>query len=203
MKTDQPIINRLVLYFFRGFLLVIPLGATLYLISWVLRKIDGFVSLSIPGLGMCIVVASITLLGYIGTTIMVKSVFGFTEALIKKVPFIRALYSYLKDFTSAFVNSKGKFNKPVIILMNKVTPIYRIGFITRDSLEVLSMPNHVAVYLPNAYDLAGILIMVSPELVTPLELPGSEVMKFNFSGGLTPLKSTNNQNDISDLDEVL
>ncbi|WP_419241224.1 DUF502 domain-containing protein [Cardinium endosymbiont of Nabis limbatus] len=203
MKTEQPLINRLVLYFFRGLLLIVPLGGTLYLISVILLKVDGFVSLSIPGLGMFIVVASITLLGYIGTTLLVKSVFGFTEGLIKKVPFIRALYSYLKDFTSAFVSSKGKFNKPVIVLVNKTTQVYRIGFITKESLEVLSMPNHIAVYLPNAYDLAGVLIIVPPELVTPLDLSGSEVMKFNFSGGLTPLKNANGKEDRPDLDETV
>ncbi|CCM10494.1 Putative uncharacterized protein [Cardinium endosymbiont cEper1 of Encarsia pergandiella] len=200
MSIEQPLINRLMRYFFRGLLLIIPLGGTLYLISVVLRKIDGFVSLGIPGLGMCIVVASITLLGYIGTTLFVKSVFGFTEALIKKVPFIRALYSYLKDFTSAFVSSKGKFNKPVIILLNKTTQVYRIGFITKDALDVLSMPSHIAVYLPNAYDLAGVLVIVPPELVRPLDLPGSEVMKFNFSGGLTPLKNTGTKANTPDLD---
>ncbi|WP_342265315.1 DUF502 domain-containing protein [Cardinium endosymbiont of Philonthus spinipes] len=203
MHTKQPLINRLILYFFRGLLLILPLGGTLYLISFILFKIDGFVSLSIPGLGMFIVVASITLLGYIGTTLLVKSVFGFTEGLIKKVPFIRALYSYLKDFTSTFVSSKGKFNKPVMVLTNKTTQVYRIGFITKESLEVLSMPNHVAVYLPNAYDLAGILIVVPPELITPLHLPGSEVMKFNFSGGLTPLKNPNTKEDAPDLDATL
>ncbi|WP_114909698.1 DUF502 domain-containing protein [Cardinium endosymbiont of Sogatella furcifera] len=199
MNTEQPLINRLILYFFRGLLLIIPLGGTLYLISVVLLKVDGFVSLSIPGLGMFIVVASITLLGYIGTTLLVKSIFGFTEGLIKKVPFIRALYSYLKDFTSAFVNSKGKFNKPVIVLTNKTTQVYRIGFITKESLEVLAMPNHIAVYLPNAYDLAGILVIVPPELLTPLDIPGSEVMKFNFSGGLTPLKNVKDTEDMTDL----
>ncbi|MGI2256990.1 DUF502 domain-containing protein [Candidatus Cardinium hertigii] len=203
MRTEQPLINRLMRYFFRGLLLIIPLGGTLYLISVVLRKIDGFVSLGIPGLGMCIVVASITLLGYIGTTLFVKSVFGFTEELIKKVPFIRALYSYLKDFTSAFVSSKEKFNKPVIILLNKTTQVYRIGFITKDALEVLSMPGHIAVYLPNAYDLAGMLVIVPPELVTPLDLPGSEVMKFNFSGGLTPLKNRGTKANTPDLDATV
>ncbi|MGI2298548.1 DUF502 domain-containing protein [Candidatus Cardinium hertigii] len=203
MSTKQPLINRLMRYFFRGLLLIIPLGGTLYLISVVLRKIDGFISLGIPGLGMCIVVASITLLGYIGTTLFVKSVFGFTEGLIKKVPFIRALYSYLKDFTSAFVSSKGKFNKPVIILLNKTTQVYRIGFITKDALEVLSMPSHIAVYLPNAYDLAGVLVIVPPELVTPLDLPGSEVMKFNFSGGLTPLKNTGTKANGPDVDATV
>lgn len=199
MKTKQPLINWFILYFFRGLLLIIPLGGTLYLISVILLKIDGFVSLSTPGLGMFIVVGSITLLGYIGTTLLVKSVFGFTEGLIKKVPFIRALYSYLQDFTSAFVSNKGKFNKPVIILMNKTTQIYRIGFITKESLAILSMPSHIAVYLPNAYDLAGVLVIVPPELVTPLDLPGSEVMKFNFSGGLTSLKNADGRGDIDEV----
>ncbi|WP_339044574.1 DUF502 domain-containing protein [Cardinium endosymbiont of Tipula unca] len=200
MKTKQPLINRLVLYFFRGLLLIVPLGATLYLITGILRKIDGLASFGIPGLGMFILVLSITLLGYIGTNLLVKSAFGFTEDLIKKVPLISVLYSSLKDFTSAFVSTKRKFDKPAIVLIDKNTQIYRIGFITRESLEVLAMPNHVAVYLPNAYDLAGILIVVPPELITPLNLSSSEAMKFNFSGGVTPLKTTNADNTV-DVDE--
>lgn len=199
MQKEQ-LFNRLILYFFRGLLLIAPLGATLYLISAILRKVDGVISFGIPGLGMFIVVVSVTLLGYIGTTLLVKSVFGFTESLIKKVPLIRVLYSSIKDFTSAFVSSKGKFNKPVIVLMDKTTQIYRIGFVTKESLEVLSMPNHVAVYLPNSYDFAGILIIVPPELITPLDLPGSEVMKFNISGAVTPLKDVCGSDDMVDLD---
>lgn len=200
MKIKQPLINRLILYFFRGLLLIIPLGATLYLIAAILKKIDGLASFGIPGLGMFILVLSITLLGYIGTNLLVKSAFGFTEDLIKKVPLISVLYSSLKDFTSAFVSTKRKFDKPAMILIDKKTQAYRIGFITRESLEVLSMPNHVAVYLPNSYDLAGILIVVPPELITPLNLSSSEAMKFNFSGGVTPLKNTNADNS-EDVDE--
>ncbi len=202
MKTEQPYLNRLLLYFFRGLLLVAPLGATLYLISGVLQKIDGLASFGIPGLGMFIVASSITLLGYIGSTLLVQSAFGFTEALIKKLPFVSMLYTSLKDFTSAFVSSKGKFDKPVIVLVDKTTQVYRIGFLTKESLEMLSMPDHVAVYLPNSYDLAGILVLVSPELVRPLDLPSSEVMKFNFSGGVTPLKTTSATDDMVDLDDV-
>lgn len=202
MKTEQPYLNRLLLYFFRGLLLVAPLGATLYLISGVLQKIDGLASFGIPGLGMFIVASSITLLGYIGSTLLVQSAFGFTEALIKKLPFVSMLYTSLKDFTSAFVSSKGKFDKPVIVLVDKTTQVYRIGFLTKESLEMLSMPDHVAVYLPNSYDLAGILVLVSPELVRSLDLPSSEVMKFNFSGGVTPLKTTSATDDMMDLDDV-
>ncbi|TDG94354.1 DUF502 domain-containing protein [Cardinium endosymbiont of Culicoides punctatus] len=203
MKINQSLINRLILCFFRGLLLIVPLAATIYLISAILRKIDGLASFGIPGLGMFILIVSITLLGYIGPTLLVKSVFGFTEDLIKKVPLISVLYSSLKDFTSAFVTSKKKFDKPAMVLTDKSTQTYRIGFITRESLEILSKPNHMAVYLPNSYDLAGILIIVPSELVTPLDLSSSEVMKFNFSGGVTPLKGTNEPDDNTiDIDEA-
>ncbi|ROT47416.1 DUF502 domain-containing protein [Candidatus Cardinium hertigii] len=201
MQTEQSIINRLILYFFRGLFLIAPLGATLYLISALLQKIDGIASFEIPGLGIFIVVVSITLLGYVGTTLFVKSAFGFTEALIKKVPFIGMLYSSLKDFTSALANSKPKFNKPVLLLMDPNTQVYRIGFITRASLKVLSMPNHIAVYLPHSYDFSGVLLIVPSTLVTPLDLPSAEVMKFNFSGAVTPLKNVHGADASVDEDE--
>jgi uncharacterized membrane protein len=202
MKTEQPYLNRLLLYFFRGLLLVAPLGATLYLISMVLQKIDGLASFGIPGLGMFIVASSITLLGYIGSTLLVQSAFGFTEALIKKLPFVSMLYTSLKDITSAFVSSERKFDKPVIVLVDKTTEVYRIGFLTKESLEMLSMPGHVAVYLPNSYDFSGTLLLMPPELVRPLDLPSSEVMKFIVSGAVTPLKTTSTAEEVMDLDGV-
>ena len=202
MKIDQPIINRFLLYFFKGLLLIAPLGATLYLITFILHKIDSLASFGIPGLGMLIVVVSITLLGYIGSTLLVKTTFEFTEALIKKLPLISLLYSSLKDFTSAFVSGKKKFDKPILVLTNKETKVYRIGFITRASLEVLAMPNHVAVYLPNSYDFAGIILIVPSELVQPLDLPSSEVMKFIFSGAVTPLEHTITPPHTTTLEEV-
>lgn len=187
-QKAERLVNRFFLYFFRGILLIAPLGATFYLISRILKKIDTLASFGIPGLGMFIIISSITLLGYIGSTLLIQTVFNFTESFIKKIPFISVLYSSLKDFTSAFVSSKGKFDKPVLVMMDKAEKIYRIGFITKGSLENFSLPNHLAVYLPNSYDLAGILICVPHDLVQPLDLPSADIMKFIFSGAVTELK---------------
>lgn len=202
MKTNQSFLNQLLLYFFRGLLLAAPLGATLYLLSGVLQKIDGLASFGIPGLGMFIVASSITLLGYIGSTLFVRSAFGFTETLIQKLPVVNMLYTSLKDLTSTFLSRKGKFDKPVVVLVDKTTQIYRIGFLTKESLEVLAMPQHVAVYFPNSYDFAGTLMLVPPERVRPLELPSSEVLKFVLSGAMGPLKTAPNTEEVLDLDDM-
>jgi len=55
------------------------------------RKIDGFFSLGIPGLGICIVVVSIILLEYIGIIFFVKSV---------HVHLLFTFISCVSDFTS-------------------------------------------------------------------------------------------------------
>ncbi|MDD9139863.1 MAG: DUF502 domain-containing protein [Candidatus Cardinium sp.] len=203
MRGEQSLINRLLHYFFRGVLLFIPLGGTLYFISLVLRKIDGIANFSpIPGLGMLIIIVALTLLGYVGTALLVKSAFSFTEALIQKVPFIRVLYASLKDLTTAFVSSssKGKFDRPVMVLMDRSMQIYRIGFITKSSLEVLAMPDYIAVYFPNSYDLSGLLLMLPPTLVTPLDLPSEEVMRFILSGGIASFKEEKPTNSTKDND---
>ena len=87
-QKAERLVNRFFLYFFRGILLIAPLGATFYLISRILKKIDTLASFGIPGLGMFIIISSITLLGYIGSTLLIQTVFNFTESFIKKIPFL-------------------------------------------------------------------------------------------------------------------
>ena len=187
-------INQFFLYFFRGLLMVAPFGATFYLISVTLKKVDKLISFGIPGLGILIVISSITLLGYIGSTLLIQSVFGFTESLIGKIPFISKLYSSLKDFTSAFANSKGKFDKPVLLKVSRMDDIYRIGFITQSQLDDIGLHDYLAVYLPNSYDISGMLVLVQRELIKPLDMESADVMKFIVSGAVVASKD-HAQND--------
>lgn len=180
----EKFVNQFFLYFFRGLLMVAPFGATFYLISVTLKKVDKLISFGIPGLGIFIVISSITLLGYIGSTLLIQSVFGFTESLIRKIPFISKLYSSLKDFTSAFANSKGKFDKPVLLKVSKMDDVYRIGFITQSQLDDIGLHDYLAVYLPNSYDISGVLVLVPRKLIKPLDMESADVMKFIVSGAV-------------------
>ena len=60
-----------------------------------------------------------------------------------------------------------------------------LGFVTRDALHALGMPEHVAVYFPQSYNFAGQLLVVPRDHVEILDVPSSEVMTFIVSGGIS------------------
>jgi uncharacterized membrane protein len=185
--------NRFVRYFFQGLLLVIPIGATLYFmvasIRWMDSAIEGLVppGWSIPGIGLLIILTAITFIGYLGSTFLFKPVFALFERLLNHLPFVRLIYSSLKDLISAFVGDKKKFNYPVLVTINKHSELKKLGFITQDDLSELQLPGNVAVYLPHSYNISGDLYIVPKESVTFVEAPSAEVMKFIMSGGVTGL----------------
>ena len=178
-------LNLLITYFLRGLLLVIPFCITIYIISICLIWLDSLIKLKIPGLGMIIILVIITFLGYIGSTLLIKSLFDLIEKIITKLPIIRIIYSSLKEIISAFVGDRKKFSKPVLITLSK--NIQKVGFITQENLKNINFKNKVAVYLPHSYNLSGNLLIINTNNIKKLNISSAEAMKFIISGGVTKI----------------
>ena len=189
MQLNKKLVSDLLGYFIRGLLLVAPFALTIYIISLALNWIDGLVGLKIPGLGMMILLVSITFLGYLGSTFLIKSVFDLTEGLITKLPFINTIYSSFKELTSAFVGKKKKFDKPVLVMISKEEKLQKLGFVTQQDLAYLNLPGSIAVYVPHSYNFSGDLFILPKDAVKPLEIASAEIMKFIVSGGVADLPS--------------
>lgn len=181
--------------FIRGLLLLTPLVLTIYLLSFSIARLDRLIPVRIPGLGMLLILISITLVGYIGSNLLIKSFWGVLERFIEKLPLINMLYSSFKEFTTAFVGNKKKFNKPVLITTNKNPLVQRLGFITSEDLSQIHLEGKVAVYVPQAYAFAGDLYIMEKQLVTPIDASSTEVMKFIVSGGVTNVRHRAAQKD--------
>ncbi len=95
------------------------------------------------------------------------------------------MYSALKDLLGAFVGDKKKFNKPVLVRINKDNNLYQIGFITQADLSDLGLNDMVVVYFPHSYAISGFHYVVSRENVQPLNVSGTQAMKFIVSGGVS------------------
>ncbi len=94
--------------------------------------------------------------------------------------------SSVKDIFSAFIGSKRKFNRPVLVTIDKVNDIKQIGFVTQTNLANMSLEEHlISVYLPLSYGLSGKLIHIHKDSVQPLAVSSAEAMKFVISGGVT------------------
>ena len=195
MQLKKPLLSILLGYFIRGLLLVVPFALTTYLISLALNLIDGLIKIKIPGLGIAILLTSITFFGYLGSILLVRSVFDLTESFITRLPFISSIYISLKELTSALVGNTKKFDKPVLVIMNKEARLQKIGFVTHKNLKTINLPGNIAVYVPHSYNFSGDLFIVPKEVVTPLDVASTEIMKFIVSGGVTGLHDSEKQEE--------
>lgn len=177
-------------YFVRGCLVAAPLGLTIYIVYATLQAIDGLLPAPVPGLGLLITVVLLILVGFLTSNVIGRSVVEFADRMLQHVPLVKLVYTSIKDLVGAFVGEKKSFNRAAAVRLSADSPITVLGFVTRDSLSALSLPDHVAVYFPQSYNFAGNLLLVPRELVQPLDVPSSELMTFIVSGGISGLGAT-------------
>ncbi len=183
------IFNRLLRYFIQGAIFIIPIALTFYLIMRALTLVDGIIPIDIPGLGFVIVIVGITAIGFLGSSIITQPVLDYFDSLLVKTPGIKIIYSSVKDLTSALMGKDKKFNKPVLVKLNKHDEEYRIGFITNDDIEqhLGITEDVVAVYFPHSYAFSGYVAIVPKINVKAINASSSDVMKFIVSGGVADL----------------
>jgi uncharacterized membrane protein len=82
---------------------------------------------------------------------------------------------------SAFVGERKRFEQPVTLEL--VPGVQALGFVTRDALAAPGLEGRVAVYLPQAFNVAGQLLLVDRARVRPLVADSAAVMTLVVSGG--------------------
>lgn len=176
--------KRLVRYFVRGCLVSVPLAMTIYIVYQTLSWVDRLLPVGIPGLGFLLLISLVTLVGLLTSNVFGKRVFQFTDRLLSGMPLVKLLYTSIKDLIRAFVGDHKSFDQPAAVAIIPGGP-RMLGFVTRDGLHALGLPEHVAVYFPQSYNFAGQLLLVARDQVELLDAPSSEVMTFIVSGGIS------------------
>lgn len=177
---------KLINYFLRGLLIVLPFAVTFSIVRSIVVTLDDYVNVGIPAVGFLIVIVSITFLGFIGSSLITKPLFSLMDDVLSKIPFVKIIYTSVKDFMEAFVGDKKKFNSPVLVEMSQ--GLYKPGFITQNDLSNLNLPGMCAVYFPHSYAFSGNLFLVDKNKVKPFDGNATDVMKFIVSGGVTNLE---------------
>jgi uncharacterized membrane protein len=178
-------------YFLRGLLFVFPVFATIYiiviLVNWANSLFNDllfdWLPVHIPGLGLITAILMIVFLGFLVSRVVTQPFFKSLERLMGRTPFIKIIYSALKDLTEAFVGDQKKFNKPVLVTF--IEGVDRIGFVTEENLDKIGITNRVTVYCPHSYNFSGNLFLVDPAKVKPLNVSPADAMKFAVSAGVT------------------
>lgn len=182
--------------FIQGLIVFIPLAFTVYVLVKLFDIFSSFFSFinftDVDAvktvLGLVLTVTFIFLLGLLASSYIFKHIFTYFEEKLENAPFIRHIYSPVKDFTNAFMGNKRKFNRPVLVLIEPTANLHQIGFITNDDLAQFGLKDMVSVYLPLSYSLSGRLVIVPSSHIKPLSSNPAETMKFVVTGGVSDVE---------------
>ena len=202
--------KSIIQHFFQGILVLAPIFLTFYAIVWVFDTLDSLLGFSdiIPGLGIIIILAGITVVGYLSSFFIVGRLFDLFDHLLEKTPVIKYLYTSIKDVFDSLMGKKKKFDHPVLVnIYNK--EVWEIGFITRHEAADFELEDVVAVYIPMSLSIAGKVYFVKKHRIRPLEhISAGDAMKFAVSGGVTGgdatsgFEGTRNWSELDDSDTM-
>ncbi|MEX1188441.1 MAG: DUF502 domain-containing protein [Bacteroidia bacterium] len=172
----------------KGLVLIVPITLTIYIVYQVFKFLDNILPYDIPGVSILIIILVTAILGFIGTAFIQAPLLQLFERALERVPLVKIIYTSIRDLLSAFVGKEKRFTKPVLVKTNRDTEMYKLGFITQKDLSNLGIDEgKSAVYLPHSYNFSGNLFIVSNDLITPIDAPADEIMKFIVSGGITKI----------------
>jgi len=197
-------LRKLFQYFLQGVIIVAPIAITVWAVTVLFNSVDNilpslinqlFPNLfgpdqpkKIPGLGFIVVILIVIGIGYISSSFIFSRMVELFDKLLERTPGIKIIYTTVKDFFEAFAGNKRKFNKAVLVSID-ADDIWRVGFITSEDLHEFGLQEHMAVYVPSSYAVAGTLFFVKKERIRLLtDVSSADAMKFVISGGVTHIE---------------
>jgi uncharacterized membrane protein len=184
--------------FIKGLIAIIPLTITLYLLFWLagaaefaLGKIFKFFlpdSWYIKGLGFVLGLVVVFFFGNFLESQTFRRLFHTFEELVIQIPFVKSIYTAIRDLSSLFSSeAKGKFKRVVLVTVAPSNS-QQIGFITVSELEETSpafiTDDRIAVFLPFSYQLGGFTVIMSRENVVEIDMSVEDALRFIATAGI-------------------
>lgn len=188
--------------FLTGLVVAAPIGITLYLtvtfINFVDRMVErvippaynpeNYLPFSIPGLGVLIVVLTITLLGALTANLFGHAVLNYFGRMINRLPVIRTVYGALKQIFETVLSQSQKSFQQVALVEYPRKGLWAICFVatgTRGEIMHRVGEDMVSVFLPTTPNpTSGFLLFVPKRDVVILDMTVEEGAKLVISGGL-------------------
>jgi uncharacterized membrane protein len=187
-------------YLVAGVLVWLPILATIWVVSTMLRIMDftlvwlprayrpqALLGFSIPGVGFVLALIVLLLTGLLVTNLIGRRLVVWGEDLLNRIPVVRTVYGGVKSFAESVLSQSNSFRKVVMVEYPRAGA-WSIGFLTADDVpevsERLGEP-HVAVYISSALNAtAGYLVMLPRASVIELDMSVDAALRMIVTCGV-------------------
>ncbi|WP_269525593.1 DUF502 domain-containing protein [Coraliomargarita parva] len=191
--------------FLTGVLVILPLGVTVIIISFLLEKLgtpasnlffwfldrdlreQPQIQLLLEAISVLVVFILITLLGFGSRLVIGRMLLNTFERALDRLPFINSVYRTVKQIVDTFSQQKKAVFQEVVLLEYPRSRSYVIGFLTGKAsgeTQAVTGESIVNVFIPTTPNpTSGFLLMLPEEDITRLEMSVVDGMKLIISGG--------------------
>ena len=188
-------------YVIAGLLVWVPILVTVLVVRFILDLMDQTLLLlpasvrpetlfgvHIPGLGLVLAVLLLIFTGMLVSNIIGRSLVGLWEDLMNRIPFVRALYSGVKSFSTTILSNQGNSFKKVLLIEYPRKGIWSIGFQTAGDVPLISVHTgepQVCVFIPTTPNpTSGFIMMVPRSQVIELDMSIDAAMRMVVTLGV-------------------
>jgi len=195
-------VARLRAYFLAGVLITAPISITFYLAWLFINFVDGkvtpllpvkyhpetYLPFSMPGLGLLIVVVSLTLIGALTAGFVGRLYLRMSERLLNRMPVIRGVYGAIKQILETVLAQQSNAFREAVLIEYPRRGIWAVGFITgrtKGEVQNLTEEEIINIFLPTTPNpTSGFLLFVPKKELVPLSMSVEEALKMVISGGI-------------------
>lgn len=183
--------------FWRGLAAILPLGLTIYLLYWLGTRAEALLApvlkgvlpdaLYFTGLGVIAGLLAVFVIGALMTTVLARWLLSLGERIVSVVPMVKTVYGALKDTMALFSGDDRRQLNQVVLVRVGALDAWVLGFLTRNDVAdvVPDGADHVAVYLPLAYQIGGFTVMVPRASIQAIEMSTEDALRFAVTAGMS------------------
>lgn len=196
-------------YLLAGFLVLVPIGATLQILKWGLKfgntlfvPVNGkvfyiipadFIPLAIregkvPGVGLIFLIIVLLVIGMITTNFFGRKIVKWWDSLIDRIPLVRKIYTTVKQLMDTIFSKDKEAFKKVVLIEYPRKSMYSIAFLSGKAAPEVNekvSDKLVTVFLPTTPNPTSGFLLVLPEKdIIPLDFTVEEAFRFIVSGGI-------------------
>jgi uncharacterized membrane protein len=165
-------------YLVAGLLVWAPLGITILTFKFLFDTFDGLLTLlppawrpdallgfHIPGFGVLLAFVVVLGTGLVAANLIGRTLVGWGEEMMNRIPLVRSIYSGVKGFTETLVSSKSRSFSKVVLVEYPRRDLWSIGFITASDvpdIDAVTGEKMVCVYVPTTPNPTSGLIVYAP-----------------------------------------
>jgi uncharacterized membrane protein len=195
--------RRITRYFLTGVVAAGPIALTLFLAWWVIGVVDrwikplipprfnpdNYLPFALPGLGLVIAFVGLTLIGFLATNLVGRSIVHLGGVILSRVPVLSTLYGALKQIFETVVNQGSKNFRQVGLIEFPRKGLWALVFISAaakgEIADKAEGENIVACFMPTTPNpTSGFLVFVPSKDVLILDMSVEDAAKVVISAGL-------------------